>query len=188
MLKEELYINGERVELLKSLDPNLTFNIADIAKPDQRKADFSKTIELPASKKVNKIFEHIFELGADLQTFNPNNKTDVIYLVNGEVAIDGFLRLMSINNVDGAISYNCVIIGRVGNFIYDLQESKLEDLDLSSLDHTYTKANQAATWNLPLTTDYVYPMINYDINYSSLGVSEFWEVEDFFPAIKVFLF
>ena len=59
MLKEELYINGERVELLKSLDPNLTFNIADISKPDQRKADFSKTIELPASKKVNKIFEHI---------------------------------------------------------------------------------------------------------------------------------
>ena len=185
MLKEELYINGERVELLKSLDPNLTFNIADISKPDQRKADFSKTIELPASKKVNKIFEHIFDLGADLQTFNPNNKTDVIYLVNGEVAIDGFLRLMSINNVDGAVSYNCVIIGRVGNFIYDLQESKLEDLDLSSLDHTYTKANQAATWTLPLTTDYVYPMINYDINYGALGITEFWEVEDFFPAIKV---
>ena len=54
MLKEELYINGERIELLESLDPNLTFNIADIAKPDQRKADFSKTINLPGSKKINK--------------------------------------------------------------------------------------------------------------------------------------
>jgi hypothetical protein len=184
MLKEELYINGERIELLESLDPNLTFNIADIAKPDQRKADFSKTINLPGSKKINKIFEHIFELGADLQTFNPNNKTDVIYLVNGEIAIDGFLRLMSINNTDGEIVYNCVIIGRVGNFIYDLQDSKLEDLDLSSLDHTYTKANQAATWNYPLTTDYVYPMINYDRNYAGLAFSENWDVEDFFPAIK----
>ena len=184
MLKEELYINGERIELLESLDPNLTFNIADIAKPDQRKADFSKTINLPGSKKINKIFEHIFELGADLQTFNPNNKTDVIYLVNGEVAIDGFLRLMSINNTDGEIVYNCVIIGRVGNFIYDLQDSKLEDLDLSSLDHTYTKANQTATWNYPLTTDYVYPMINYDRNYAGLAFSENWNVEDFFPAIK----
>ena len=184
MLKEELYINGERIELIKSLDPNLTFNIADIAKPDQRKADFSKTINLPGSKKINKIFEHIFELGADLQTFNPNNKTDVIYLVNGEVAIDGFLRLMSINNTDGEIVYNCVIIGRVGNFIYDLQESKLEDLDLSSLNHTYTKANQAATWNYPLSTDYVYPMINYDRNYAGLAFTEIWNVEDFFPAIK----
>ena len=56
MVKEELYINGESVELLESLNPNLTFNIADIANPDQRKADFSKTINLPASKKINKIF------------------------------------------------------------------------------------------------------------------------------------
>ena len=44
MVKEELYINGENVELLDSLNPNLTFNIADIAKPDQRKADFSKIL------------------------------------------------------------------------------------------------------------------------------------------------
>ena len=55
MVKEELYINGENVELLGSLNPNLTFNIADIANPDKRKADFSKTITLPASKKINKI-------------------------------------------------------------------------------------------------------------------------------------
>ena len=68
MIKEELYINGESVELIKSLNPNLTFNIADIAKPDTRKADHSKTIELPASKKLNKIFEHIFDLDTDLQT------------------------------------------------------------------------------------------------------------------------
>ena len=55
MIKEELYINNESVELLGSLNPNLTFNISDIAKPDKRKADFSKTINLPASKRLNKI-------------------------------------------------------------------------------------------------------------------------------------
>jgi len=186
MLKEELYINGESVELIESLNPNLTFNIADIAKPDTRQADFSKTIKLPASKKINKIFEHIFELGADLQTFNPNLKTDVIYLVNGETQIDGYLQIKSISETDGEIVYNCVIIGRVGNFIADLNDNELTDLDLSSLDHVYNKTNQAATWNYPLTTDYVYPMINYDINYggTALGYSENWTVEDFFPAIK----
>ena len=186
MLKEELYINGESVELIESLNPNLTFNIADIAKPDTRQADFSKTINLPASKKINKIFEHIFELGADLQTFNPNLKTDVIYLVNGETQIDGYLQIKSISETDGEIVYNCVIIGRVGNFIADLNDNELTDLDLSSLDHAYNKTNQAATWNYPLTTDYVYPMINYDINYggTALGYSENWTVEDFFPAIK----
>ncbi len=185
MVKEELYINGECVELLESLNPNLTFNIADIANPDQRKADFSKTITLPASKKINKIFEHIFDVNIDLQTFNPNLRTDVIYLVNGEVQLDGYLQIKSVNNKNGLISYSCVIIGRIGNFFTALQEQELTDLDLSSLNHTYTKANQVATWNLPLTTDYCYPMINYDINYGGLAFSEIWNVEDFNPAVKV---
>ena len=185
MVKEELYINGENVELLESLNPNLTFNIADIANPDQRKADFSKTITLPASKKINKIFEHIFDVNTDLQTFNPNLRTDVIYLVNGEVQLDGYLQIKSIKNKNKEINYECVIIGRIGNFFSELQEQELTDLDLSSLNHAYTKANQVATWNLPLTTDYCYPMINYDINYGGLAVSEIWSVTDFFPAIKV---
>lgn len=184
MVKEELYINGECVELLESLNPNLTFNIADIANPDQRKADFSKTITLPASKKINKIFEHIFDVNIDLQTFNPNLRTDVTYLVNGEVQLDGYLQIKSVNNKDGLITYSCVIIGRIGNFFTALQEQELTDLDLSSLNHTYTKANQVATWNLPLTTDYCYPMINYDINYGGLAFTETWEVEDFNPAVK----
>ena len=183
MLKEELYINGESVELIGSLNPNLTFNIADIAKPDTRKADYSKTIELPASKKINKIFEHIFDLNTDLQTFNPNLKTNVTYLVNGEVQIDGYLQIKSIKNIDGEIIYNCIIIGRVGNFIADLQNNELTDLDLSSLDHAYTKANQSATWNLPLTTDYVYPMINY--GYILEPGTENWTVPSLYPAIKV---
>ena len=185
MIKEELYINNESVELLGSLNPNLTFNISDIAKPDKRKADFSKTINLPASKRINKIFEHIFNVNIELQTFNPNLRTEVVYLVNGEVQLDGYLQLKSVKNKNGFISYDCVIIGRIGNFFTQLQDQELTDLDLSSLNHTYTKANQVATWNLPLTTDYVYPMINYDINYAGLVFSPNWNVTDFFPAIKV---
>ena len=184
MIKEELYINGESVELIKSLNPNLTFNIADIAKPDTRKADHSKTIELPASKKLNKIFEHIFDLDTDLQTFNPNLKTDVIYLVDGEVQIDGYLQLKAIKNKDGYIVYNCIIIGRVGNFIAELQNAELTDLDLSSLNHNYTKANQSATWNYPLTTDYVYPMVDYGNIDPQQGIQN-WPVGAFYPAIKV---
>ena len=184
MIKEELYINGESVELIGSLNPNLTFNIADIAKPDTRKADHSKTIELPASKKLNKIFEHIFDLDTDLQTFNPNLKTDVIYLVDGEVQIDGYLQLKAIKNKDGFIVYNCIIIGRVGNFIAELQNAELTDLDLSSLDHNYTKANQSATWNYPLSTDYVYPMIDYGNIDPQQGIQN-WPVGSFYPAVKV---
>lgn len=175
----------ERVELLGSLQPNLTFNISDIKNPDKRKSDFSKSISLPGSKKINKIFEHIFEINLDLQTFNPNLKTDVLYLVNGETIIDGYLQLKEIKNIDKNITYEVTIIGRVGNFINELGNKELTDLDMTSLNHVYNKVSQEATWNYPLSTDYVYPMINYDINYGGQGSTEDWDVEDLFPAITV---
>ena len=181
MQKEELYINNERVELLESLNPNLTFNIADIAKPDQRKSDFSKTIKLPASKKLRKIFENIFEVNIDLQTFNPNLKTDVLYLVDGEINLDGYLQLKKINILDNDdIVFECTIIGRIGNFINDLGTKELTDLDFTALNHTYNKTEQTNTWNYPLTTDYAYPMVNYDINYAGQPFTEVWNVEDFY--------
>ena len=144
-MKEELYINNERIELLNSLRPNLTFNIADIAKPDTRKSDYSKTIKLPGSKKLNKQFEHIFEVNIDLKTFNPNLKTDVVYLVDGETSLDGYLQLKQIDILDNDdIVYQCTIIGRVGDFIKELGDNELADLDLSALNHVYNTTTQAA--------------------------------------------
>ena len=186
MVKEELIIDGIRVELLESLNPNLTFNIADIAKPDTRKSDFSKTITLPGSKTINKIFEHSFEVNLALQTFNPNLKTSVVYLVDGEINIDGYLQLKQINITDtDDIIYEVTITGRIGDFITDIGNSYLTDLDLSSLNHAYTKANQLATWVNPITLHYVYPMVNYDVNYGATSNPETWTVEDFYPAITV---
>ena len=190
MQKEELYITylpsgsatkiTERVELLDSLRPNLTFNIADIAKPDQRKSDYSKTITLPGSKKLNEIFEYIFEVNIDLQTFNPNLKTDVLYLVDGETNLDGYLQLKQVNILDtDDVVYECMIIGRVGDLIKAFGDNELADLDLSALNHAFTKANQVATWNLPLSTDYVYPMIDYGTHYNWSD----WAIRDFLPAI-----
>ena len=101
---------------------------------------FSKSISLPSSKRINKIFEHIFEINLDLQTFNPNLKTDVLYLVNGETIIDGYLQLKEIKNIDKNITYEVTIIGRVGSFIQDLGDSYLDDLTWTDLNHTYNEA------------------------------------------------
>ena len=178
MVKEELYIGNERVELLGSLEPNLTFNISDIKNPDKRKSDFSKSISLPSSKKINKLFENIFEINIDLQTFNPNLKTDVLYLVNGETIIDGYLQLKEIKNIDKNITYEVTIIGRVGSFIQDLGDSYLDDLTWTDLNHTYNEATQIASWSL---STYVYPLIDYGFN------QDFWKyyVTGMYPAVFV---
>ena len=192
MQKEELYITytppgsvteiTERVELLESLKPNLTFNIADIAKPDQRKSDYSKTVRLPASKRLRKVFENIFEVNIDLNTFNPNLKTDVLYLVDGEINLDGYLQLKKINILDNDdIVFECTLIGRIGDFVKALNDNELTDIDLTSLNHTYNRTSQSATWGTPLPLDYVYPMIDYGTHYDWSN----WEITDFFPAVKV---
>ena len=188
MVKEELIIGDQRVELLKSLNPNLTFNISDIANPDKRKSDYSKTITLPASKTINKIFEHLFEVNLALQTFNPNLKTDVIYLVDGEMNLDGYLQLKQINvtNKDD-ITYEVTLTGRVGDFISEISNSLLTDLDLSSLNHVYSLTNQAATWVTPANINvlgYVYPMINYGFKETN-GGTPIYPVTSLFPAITV---
>ena len=186
MQKEELYINNERVELLESLNPNLTFNIADIAKPDQRKSDFSKTIKLPASKKLRKIFENIFEVNIDLQTFNPNLKTDVLYLVDGEINLDGYLQLKKINILDNDdIVFECTLFGNTANFIQALGDKELDDTTMlwNNLDHDYTKANQQASWSATPGTGYVYPLIDYGFSNNFTAIQ--FSVNQIFPSVFV---
>lgn len=173
---------NERIELLESLNPNITFNISDIAKPDERKSDYSKTIRLPGSKRLRKVFENIFEVNIDLNTFNPNLKTDVLYLVDGEINLDGYLQLKQVNIIDNDdVVFECTIIGRIGDFVKALGDKELINVDLSSLNHTYNRSSQSATWGTPLPLDYVYPMIDYGTHYDWSN----WEITDFFPAVKV---
>ena len=184
MQKEELYIGNERVELLESLNPNLTFNISDIAKPDQRKSDYSKTIKLPGSKRINKIFENIFEVNIDLQSFNPNLKTDVLYLVDGEIQVEGYLQLKQINILDNDdIVYECTIVGNTANFIKELGDKELDDTTMlwADLNHDWTKANEQGSWSA--TTGYVYPMIDYGFSNNFSGIQ--FSVNQLYPAVFV---
>ena len=174
----------ERVELLESLRPNITFNIADISKPDQRKADYSKTITLPGSKTLNKVFEWIFEVNVDLQTFNPNLKTDVIYLVNGETNLDGYLQLKQVDILDNNdVEYQCTIIGRVGNFISELGDKEIDDVGMlwGNLNHDWTQAVEQASWTA--TDEYTYPMIDYGFSNNFSGIQ--FHVNQLFPAVFV---
>lgn len=181
-MKEQLFINNIEVELIKSLDPNLTFSINDISQPDKRKSNFSKTITLPGSKTINKLFEYIFNINIDLQTFNPNIKTSCLYLVDNEIQLEGYLQLKEINILDrNNITYNVVIFGILGNFIVDLGDKYLDDATMlwGDLDHDYTLANQQSSWIA--TTGYVYPIIDYGFN---TGLVDWW-VDELFPAVYV---
>ena len=179
--------------IAKNIPININYNLADVRNPDQRKASFSKTINLLGTNKVNKLFENIFSVNVATQYFNKNLKTPCKYIVDGIENFAGDLQLIKINiKPDNSIVYECSIIGAGGSVFVDIGDKYIvgnadstEDLDFSAYDHNYTRANQIAsrTTYLGTGTGYVYPLIDRGTNGGSDIV---WNVKDFLPCFSIY--
>jgi hypothetical protein len=194
MDRQELFIDNNIVELSDDVAVALNFLIADIAEPENRKADYSKTINLPGSEKINKLFSHIYNVNIDLThssaSFNPNIRVSASYAINSVELIDGYLQLKKVNIKDGCISYEVNIFGRNANLFNDIGEALLNELDISTFNHNWTMDNEVLSWGtsiveggvavpFELGKGYVYPMIDYGFDNSE---DEF-AVSHLFPAV-----
>lgn len=166
---------------MESLGASFTYSVADIAQPDKRKADFSKTVVLPLSKEARKVFNHLFEINID-STYNPNLKADALYLVDSETVFDGVIQVKKIiSNDDDLLTIEVNLTGKLKNIILEFGDKELDDagMNWSDMDHTYDRATQQTSWTPTLGVDYVYPMIYYGRH---TNLTDF-DVEDFFPAV-----
>jgi len=199
MVRTELYINGVNgvngflsFPFGVNIPVSINFNLADVRNPEQRKASFSKTINLLGTNEVNKLFENLFEVNVVTQYFNKNLKTPVKYLVDGLENFAGDLQLIKINiNPDNSIVYECSIIGAGGSLFVDIGEKYItgntnssDDLDFSAYDHDYTRVNQIASrTNVGTGEGYVYPFIDRGTNGNNPTV---WNVKDFLPCFSIY--
>jgi hypothetical protein len=69
-----------------------------------------------------------------------------------EIVIDG-------ENID----YEIALFGELGGFVSKLGNSKLENLDFSAYNHTYTGANIVNSWDTVNGSGYFYPLIDYGL-------------------------
>lgn len=186
-MRTKIYINNTQIDVTDEISLSFTYNIVDVRTPENRQANYSKTITIPASKTNNELFTHIYDLGktniSPLDTqlssdFDPNLKTSVRVTVDEVVQFEGYCQLVKINR-DGAIplSYEVIMIGLLSNIFTDLGELELTDLDLSEYNHDYSRTNQANSWDTsiikngspyvnfsggdPTGEGYVYPLIDY---------------------------
>jgi hypothetical protein len=113
----------DKYPIAVNIPVSLNYNLADVRNPDQRKASFSKTINLNGTNEINKLFENIFSVNVATQYFNKNLKTPVRYIVNEIENFSGDLQLIKINiNPDNSIVYECSIIGAGGSLFVDIGE------------------------------------------------------------------
>jgi len=187
MIREQLFINRIEIPLSKSLNPSLTFSIADISQPDKRKSTYSKTIKIPNSKIANGVFGSAFEINLVDGSFDTSKKADMVYMVGGQTIMEGYCRLKSIDTTDNVdIQYNVVLMGETANLFSKVKGLYLTDVKgLSEYDHPLLSPAVTQSWAtqilkggvlvpFQLGQGYVYPLIDYGYttNQTDFDISE----------------
>lgn len=184
LLKYQL--NNEEVLSTVAVDIPIAISFvqSDVREPDKKNSSSSKTITIHASSEVNKLFEFLFDVNIKTQYFNPNKKTEAIYLVDEVENFRGYLQITNIlKSPNNLISYNCQINGNEGNLFIDIGDKLLTDLDYSEFDHTYNRTNilNSVTSYVP-GQGYYYPFIDNGLNG---GNETEFITEQFLPALHV---
>ena len=142
-------------DLYEEEDIPLSLSIDDFKNVAEKVQSYSKDFNLPATKRNNKIFNHIFDVqrrdnGID---FNPYKKTKCILKQDGYTLFDGFLRLIDIKNQEGEISYNVNLYDEVIALVDILEGRTFQDLTsvFTELSHDYNKSNIKASWTTGIT-------------------------------------
>ena len=141
MLKLQLYIEGESIELFEDESVSLTQTIQNVRDISKIFTDFSKTFNVPASKVNNKVFKHFYNysiVGFDAGT----KKSSEIYL-NHQLFKKGKIKLEGASLKGGkAHTYRITFFGDTINIKDLLSDDKLGALDvLYDFNFTYNSTN-----------------------------------------------
>ena len=207
MQKTELKIYADskyfNVDLFDNEPIELTKSIIELTEPEQRKSDYTKTINIPGTANNNSIFSNIFDVNHSILNgenanfyvdFDPRKKANCILYREGIPQLRGYLQMTSINILDEQnITYELVVYGRVANLFQDVGDNLLSDYDFSEYTHLWTETNvrnsintsiiiNGVTANFQLGRGYVYPLIDYGFDNNK---QQTYNVDQLYPAIYV---
>jgi hypothetical protein len=187
----ELFIEGQPVSINENFSTLISYAIDDIREFGTKNTSFSKTIILPGDKRNNKLFGNIFDVSGanDYDPSLPNigiNFNAAVaasaYLFQDNIQIvKGIVQMLEIVTDNGFIEYEVFITGELGGFAAKMGNKKLEDLDFTANNHTYSIANITASWNnASQGSGYYYPLIDYG---NASPAKHNWIFKTFRPAM-----
>jgi len=197
MISTEIYIEEQKIDLLQDISTEFTYAIDDVSDFGSRNTSFSKTISIPGTANNNLVFGYIFELNNANVTYpdlpNVGYNYNVTKQANCKIFIDkvqifkGTLRILEIVIDKETIEYQCSVFGELGGFINQLGNKRLEDLNFSAYNHTYSVANISASWDNAAGSGYYYPLIDYgNVSTGQYGVlKKDFQYTAFRPALYV---
>jgi hypothetical protein len=207
MQKTELKIYADskyfNVDLFDNEPIELTKSIIELTEPEQRKSDYTKTINIPGTANNNSIFSNIFDVNHSILNgdnanfyvdFDPRKKANCILYREEIPQLRGYLQMTSINIIDEQnITYELVVYGRVANLFQDVGDKLLTDYDFSEYTHLWNETNVRNSINTSIIINgvtaafqygrgYVYPLIDYGFDNNK---QQTYNVDQLYPAIYV---
>ena len=200
MADVQVLVEGRPIDIFQ-FDFSFNYAIADIRHPDERKTEYSKTIQCPGTQRNDAIFGQIYDVNISnaynssaaniAANFNPNKRANARIITDGIEVMDGTLQLRQITAKKDQLIYEIIFIGKMANIFNELGDAELNGLDdngnplidFSDLDHEYNYGEIVNSWSN--TDGYVYPMLDYGVNEPSYQQSteRIYKVNDFRPAV-----
>lgn len=161
-----------RLDLYEDVPISINIQEVDITDFETRKSIFSKQFVIPATSNNSNIFEHYFEVNGI--EFDPLVKVPAVVQYKGTDIFNGILRLNSVIVNPTYTDFEVYIMGEVGDFISEIKNLTLRDLDYTDLQHENSYSAVTLSWEAKDNdTDglfggqVLYPLINYGLFYPS---------------------
>ena len=198
MRKVQIYVEGVQLDLFNDEQIQVNSTIQNIADLSKTYSDFSQSFTVPATVNNNKVFHHFYNSDVykfDQVQLNVNVRKSASIEINLTPFRTGKIQLEKANLKNGKPeSYTITFYGDITSLKDKFAEDMLSDVDLSSLDHTYTGA-EVYNRIIDDTTDYDvrYPLISSDRNWNfgSGGSNDITITagrilyNELFPAVKI---
>jgi hypothetical protein len=194
-----LFIEDQELDITKDFSQQITFAIDDLQNVDSKSTSFTKTIVLSGTANNNKLLGNIFEMANANFTddslanvgynFNASKSAKARIEIDGLQVMKGVMRLLEILIDGNMIEYEVALFGELGGFSFSLGAKKLENLDFSEYNHSYTTSEIQDSWNnASAGQGYYYPLIDYgncspiqNVNFAKKN----WYARAFRPALFV---
>ena len=184
----------ERLELFNDEKINVTLSVQNISDISKTFSDFSQSFTVPGSNQNNKIFEHFYQNDVD-STIDHNLRRPAYIEIDFVPFRQGVISLERANLKNGLVdNYSISFFGQLTSLRDIFGETKINQLDLSSLGFTYNATNvQNRITDTATDYDVRFPLISnnrlwtyadggtYDITTDGGSV----EYTELFPAVKI---
>jgi hypothetical protein len=161
----------EQIDLFEDIPITLTIQQNDLTNLTARRVPYSRTIIIPDTSRNAQVFEHYYEVNAEV--FNPLQILPIVVQYRGTNIFEGVMRMNSVTTSGLERIYELFILGEVSDFTSRFRNLELQDLNYTDLVHDLTYDNIVESWECEndgvsglFGGKIIYPMINYGLSYS----------------------